>query len=158
MKVGGHHADHPAVHVVDSQTAPDDARVGGEVALPQTITDDDDSVVARFILFIKKTTTEKRFDAQDREEARRDAMAEDPQRLNGAGQDELPSPIDRHIGEDPILLLQVDKVGSRKRKPQRPLLRLCSPQLHNLIRTLVRERSEQHSVYHAEYGRVGSDT
>src|SRR5262245_25135011 len=125
--------------------------------MPQAITDDDNPVIARPILFIKEAATEKRFDAQNREEACRDSMTEDVQRLAGASQNERPSPMNRHFGEDSILLFQVNEVWRRKRKAQRSPLRLRRPQLHNLIGAIVRQRSDQHGIDHAEDGGVGSD-
>jgi hypothetical protein len=114
VKRSGENADDRDRGVVDSQRAADDGRVGGEAALPKTVTEKDGLGTVPFAFLSVEEPAKLRLHAEKREKIFRNGNAGEALRFTLAGEfavsHAVESKIGGHVGERLIVDAQIEEV------------------------------------------------
>src|SRR5205085_4197928 len=122
LETRGHHADDRVRLLVEPDRPAHDRRVRAELALPQPLAQNDDAARPRLVFFRREGAPARGRDAEQREEARRDALRLDAHGLA------LPSEVQAQAleggdpGERAVLLFVVEVFGWRdvEERPAEP--------------------------------------
>jgi hypothetical protein len=149
-------ADDGEVGAVELDGVADHRGVGGQVALPEAVRQDDDGVGARGLVFFRQEPTpELGLDAEDREVVARN---ECPEEHLGVGL-AVPAVHHVHLGGEAVeclgLVAVVDVVEIRGHVER--VIRGAGEDFDDLVDVGHRQRLEQEAVDHREDGRVHAD-
>ena len=152
------HADDRRRPGVDEHLGADHARVTGEAPLPVTVTQQDHEGRARAVVVRRDAATERRFDAECREEAVGDVDAADAVGVTRpAGHGERPDvAVGAHAGEGAGVAREVEEVR-RREIARRLLVEVEAPHLGQRVGLGKGQRPQQHALQEREHRRVGAN-
>ena len=149
------HADHRVRLVVEQDRPIHDTGIRSELADPERVAEDHDTVFTELILAGRERPSESRFDAEDAKVVCRDARAAQQHRLADARQRGASARLRREEVEHRVVALPIEKVERRDRVPF--ALRRLFHHAHDAVRIRIWEGLEQHTVDEAEYCGVGAN-
>ncbi len=111
------HADHRVRLVVEQDRPIHDTGIRSELAHPERVAEDHDTVFTELILAGRERPSESRFDAEDAKVVCRDARAAQQHRLADARQRGASARLRREEVEHRVVALPIEKVERRDRVP-----------------------------------------
>ena len=155
-----HDAHDRARNVVHDHLSADGVRVAVKVLLPDAVRQHDDSIRARPVLARRERSPERRADAHDVEEVRRDprsARADGGLAWLGSAKDSVVEAPRRHTIEGARVALVEHDAGVRLVHRRGAGVADGMPEAHEAVRFREGQRLEQDAVHEAEHGRRRAD-
>ena len=159
LKIRRKHAHYLKAATVDDEFAADQSWVRSKPASPESMAEQC-HVIASGLLFLRKeNTAQLGLDAQHGKETRGDRGALHALRQAAGGDVEAVAGDGGDVRKALVQLTEIRKL--RRGNPvlivRQPDAHKLRPKLHQMVGMLIRERTQQHGVHHAEDGGVGAD-
>ena len=149
------HADHRVRLVVEQDRPIHDTGIRAELADPERVAEDHDTMFAELILAGRERPPESGFDAEDAKVVGRDARAAQQHRLADARQRGASARLRREEVEHRVVALPIEEVERRDRVPF--AFRRLFHHAHDAVRIPIGEGLQQHPVDEAEDRGVGAN-
>ena len=144
---------------VQLNVSTDDGGVGGHLRFPEAEVEKRDAFASRLVFVCAEEPTERGLHAEHRQQLRRRLAGRDALRLAGVARQvrAVARVVGRDVGCRTQRVAQVPHFGLGNRVLRDALSRKPAPDLHELLRAVEGERTQQHRVDHAEDDGVGAD-
>src|SRR6266850_2394095 len=158
-KIRWKHAHHLKAAAVDDKFAADQSWVRSKPAPPESMAEHYHVVAARLVFLGKENTAQLGLDAQHGEETRGDRGSFHALRQAAGGDIKAVAGDGGDVREALVQLEEIRKL--RRGNPvlivRQPDAHKLRPKLHQMAGMVIRKRTQQHRVHHAEDGSVGAD-
>ena len=155
LEVRGQHAHHGVGHAAERQALAEDVRILAEAPHPEAMGEHHHRSRAEDVLLGEEVAPQRRIHAQQGQHRGAHETGSEPLGDVHPGEIEGPAPEGGQVREALLLRPPVQEVGdadAHLREGGRALMDEDEP-----LRSLVRQRPQQHAVHHAEDGGVGAD-
>jgi hypothetical protein len=152
----GKHADDDMRLAVERDDAPYNFRIGTELRNPKGMAQNGHSVLAGLVFIGGERAAEDRFYSQNVESVCRHSGAPQLNRIGPARECYRAACAGRHVLENRVLPLPVQKVKRGNSVPRVRISRRLLQNAHDPIRIRVRQRLQKNAIYKTENGRVGA--
>src|SRR5688572_21633559 len=154
LEVGRQHAYDSVGFGVERQALPDYGGGASEAALPQPVAEDNYALCATLVFFGSEGAPFYRLDSEQGEEVCRHAPTNYSLGLSDARERVAHRAKDRHLFKRLVLLLPIDNVEESRRAAAPERIAFMRQDDGEPVGVFVRERAQQHGVYHAKDRRV----